>query len=242
MSRCLTSASDIKQLGTILSIWAHPDDESFMAGGVMAAAVNNGQKVICVTATKGEAGVQDESLWPASRLASIRASEMEESLAILGITIHHWLGYPDGGCKDVDQATAIDKLTQLIDRYQPDTILTFGPDGITGHDDHKAVSRWATKAAAKRNIAVYHAILTPSVYEKMQAADSRFNLFFNVDKPLLASPQRCAILLDLDEEFLKKKYQCLCAMPSQTKKMFEYFGEKTICEMLSTEAFVLAVS
>jgi LmbE family N-acetylglucosaminyl deacetylase len=37
--------------GTILSIWAHPDDETYLAGGVMAAASANGQRVVCVTAT-----------------------------------------------------------------------------------------------------------------------------------------------------------------------------------------------
>ena len=40
--------SSIAELGTILSVWAHPDDETYLAGGVMAAAVDAGQRVVCV--------------------------------------------------------------------------------------------------------------------------------------------------------------------------------------------------
>ncbi len=38
---------DIKKLGTILSVWAHPDDETFTCGGILATAVKNGQQVVC---------------------------------------------------------------------------------------------------------------------------------------------------------------------------------------------------
>jgi hypothetical protein len=61
---CLRTADDIKQLGTILFVAAHPDDESFLAGGILAAAVANGQTVVVYTATRGEAGVQDRNKCP----------------------------------------------------------------------------------------------------------------------------------------------------------------------------------
>ena len=38
------------------------------------------------------------------------------------------------------------RLATLIDEIRPDTVLTFGPDGLTGHRDHRAVSRWTTAA------------------------------------------------------------------------------------------------
>jgi hypothetical protein len=43
-------------LGTVLGIWAHPDDEAFLSAGLMAAARDVGQRVVCVTATLGEHG------------------------------------------------------------------------------------------------------------------------------------------------------------------------------------------
>jgi LmbE family N-acetylglucosaminyl deacetylase len=37
-------AKMINSLGTIMSVWAHPDDETFTCAGIMRQAVNNGQK------------------------------------------------------------------------------------------------------------------------------------------------------------------------------------------------------
>ena len=60
---------DIVALGTILSIWAHPDDEAFLAGGIMAMAVDEGSRVVCVTATRGEAGSTDPERFPPHLIA-----------------------------------------------------------------------------------------------------------------------------------------------------------------------------
>jgi LmbE family N-acetylglucosaminyl deacetylase len=53
-----------EELGTTLSVWAHPDDESYLAGGVMAAAAGHGRRVVCVSATAGEHGTTDLATWP----------------------------------------------------------------------------------------------------------------------------------------------------------------------------------
>jgi LmbE family N-acetylglucosaminyl deacetylase len=41
------SHTDVKELGSILGVWAHPDDEAYLTGGLMAAAIANGQPVAC---------------------------------------------------------------------------------------------------------------------------------------------------------------------------------------------------
>ena len=51
--------ADIRELGTIVSVWAHPDDEAYLCGGIMATATAAGSRVVCVTATRGELGVTD---------------------------------------------------------------------------------------------------------------------------------------------------------------------------------------
>lgn len=231
---------DIKQLGTILSVWAHPDDESFTCAGIMVAAIQNGQQVTCVTATKGEAGVQDEKRWPAAQLGKIREAELMEGLKILGIRQHCWLGYPDGGCKDMNKTEAVKKIKDCIAKYQPDSILTFGPDGMTGHDDHCTVSAWVDEAVKGTTIAVYHAAQLKEVYEHMRAADEQFNIFFNIDQPSFVEAADCAILMDLPKDILEKKYHCLCAMPSQTEAMFKMLGHDNACAMLRTESFTKA--
>jgi LmbE family N-acetylglucosaminyl deacetylase len=233
-------ATAISELGTILSVWAHPDDESYACAGIMATAVENGQKVICVTATKGEKGVQDAKRWPPERLAEIRAEEMEEALDILGVQEHFWLGYKDGACKQVTFQEGAAKIRKFIDRYKPETILTFGPDGMTGHDDHRTVSHWVSEAVKGTHVTVYHAVQLRALYEEMREADKAFNIFFNIDKPPLAEENDCDLLLCLPDETLIKKYHCLCAMPSQTGAMFSKFGQDTICKMVCSEAFVKA--
>ena len=50
------AASGAERLGTVLAVWAHPDDESFVAGGLLAAASDAGSRIVCLTATRGEHG------------------------------------------------------------------------------------------------------------------------------------------------------------------------------------------
>jgi LmbE family N-acetylglucosaminyl deacetylase len=55
----ITNAVD---LGTVLGIWAHPDDETFLSAGLMAAAREADKRVVCATATLGEHGTDDPQL------------------------------------------------------------------------------------------------------------------------------------------------------------------------------------
>ncbi len=218
----ISSAKDVKKLGTILSVWAHPDDESFCAAGIMAAAVNNGQKVICVTATRGEKGVRDDKRWPVDKLPEIREKEMLAALKELGVTNHHWLNYIDGDCDCISGNEGRRQIKKLIEMYQPDTILTFGPDGLTGHPDHQAVSRWARQAAKDTNVKVYQAVEEKEHYEKyMKPMDRQFNIYFNIDKPPIYNGEVCAIAFTLSPELRRKKQRALQAMPSQTEVMFK---------------------
>jgi len=63
---------DTAALGTILGIWAHPDDDIFLSAGLMATAVRNGQRVVDVTATRGEGGSMDEDRWPPETMGEVR--------------------------------------------------------------------------------------------------------------------------------------------------------------------------
>ena len=91
----------MEALGTVLSVWAHPDDEMYLSGGLMAEAARGGARVVCVTATRGEAGSQDPERWPPERMGEIREAELMASLEILGVREHHWLDYRDGECASV---------------------------------------------------------------------------------------------------------------------------------------------
>jgi LmbE family N-acetylglucosaminyl deacetylase len=233
----ITSVNDIAALGTILSVWAHPDDETFTCAGIMAAAIQNGQRVVCVTATKGELGVQDENRWPASRLGEIRAQELAKALEILGVTEHHWLGYIDGSCENVPLEEVVPRLADIIKQSAPDTILTFGPEGMTGHPDHQAVSRWVGEAVklSGQPIKIYHAKQLQETYDKyLKEVDKRVNIFYNIDKPPLVSAAGCDICFCLEKELCITKCQALKAMPSQTEGMLSGMSDE---EQIATFAY-----
>lgn len=236
----IRTPNDIKQLGTILCVWAHPDDETFCCGGIMAAAIANGQKVACLTATKGEAGVQDPNRWPAENLGDIRAEEMTKALDCIGCRNHHWLGFKDGECHTVSDKEGIARVKEFVDTYQPDTILTFGPDGMTGHTDHQAVSRWATLAAGT-DTQVFYAVQEEEIYEKyLIDLDKKFNFYFNIDKPPVRAAANCDIALYLTPELCQTKESALRAMPSQYDFFFQNSTPEAVHALICIECFVKA--
>lgn len=233
----------IKSLGTIMSIWAHPDDETFTAAGIMHSAVSNGQEVICVTATKGEAGSQDHEKWPPENLANVREKELMNALEVIGVNKHHWLGYKDGFCERSDKMVGSEKLKKLIEKYKPNSILTFGKDGMTGHSDHCCISCWVDEAikGIKESPNIYHAVHTIDQYEKyLKYMDKELDIFFNIDEPPILPKQECDLYLELDEVQKSIKLKALAQMPSQTESMLSKFDQEFISDALACEAFVLA--
>ncbi len=115
----------------------------------MARAAAAGRRVVCVTATAGEAGFPDDDPHPPDERIAVRRAEMEASPAELGVTEHHWPGYGDGHCADVPDDDAVEVLGRLIADDRPDTVLTFSPDGGTGHSDHIAACRRSTLACTR---------------------------------------------------------------------------------------------
>src|SRR5438046_2973350 len=112
-------ADPAARLGTILGVWAHPDDETYLSAGLMAAAARSGGRVVCVTATRGERGSWDEERWPSATLGDVREDELLRSLAILGVSDHRFLGYADGQCADVATDEAIAKVAAVIEEVRP---------------------------------------------------------------------------------------------------------------------------
>ena len=157
-----TSASRVAELGTVLGVWAHPDDEAYLSAGLMALARDNGQRVVCVTATRGELGTPDPgglATGPAGRRAHPRARAQP------GDPRRHrarMAAVPGRGVRRGAPSEAVERLCAVLDRVRPDTVVTFGPDGLTGHDDHRTVSAWTAAAfdrAAPPGSRLLHATL-----------------------------------------------------------------------------------
>src|SRR5260370_10678623 len=88
----------------ILGVFAHPDDESFCAGGTFAKYVATGAEVMVVSATRGEAG-QFRMPHVATRrtLRAVREEELHLACQRLGLQLPRCLDHMDGTLKAVDQ-------------------------------------------------------------------------------------------------------------------------------------------
>jgi LmbE family N-acetylglucosaminyl deacetylase len=128
---------------TLAVVLAHPDDESFPIGGTLARYAAEGVKVDLIVATRGEAGIPSRTT---QETAQQREAELRRACAELGVHRLEFLGFSDGHLAEVDDEVAVSRLLKALHRSSPEVIITFGPDGISGHPDHVAVSRCATLA------------------------------------------------------------------------------------------------
>ena len=223
-------------LGTVLMIWAHPDDETYLVGGLSTVLTDAGHRVVCVTATRGEAGTSDAAPCELEQLSQVRTAELEAALRILGIEEHHWLDYPDGGCADVDEQEAAGRIGAVVDDVRPDTVVTFGPDGFTGHPDHRTVSRWTdlalARAAARPRL--LHAVAREEVVDR--ELDEDFGVF-ELGRPRVCADDELAVLLELDGRVLDRKVEALLEQVSQTGGLVEAVGPARFRAWVATESF-----
>jgi LmbE family N-acetylglucosaminyl deacetylase len=226
-----------EDLGTVLGVWAHPDDEAFLSAGLMAALSDAGHRVVVATATYGELGSPE--LVSPEELAATRREEMRISLEYVGVREHRWLGYRDGSCADAADGDAA--VARLIEEVEPDTILTFGPDGVTGHPDHQAVSAWTTAAwqAYGARARLLYATLTPRYYAEWGEVSERLGIWMSDDRPVTADDE-LAVHVELTGTQLDRKIAALRAHVSQTTGLLTEVGPEAFRRWWSTEAFVAA--
>jgi LmbE family N-acetylglucosaminyl deacetylase len=134
--------------GSVLAVFAHPDDEVLCAAGTLALCRAQGRPVTLVCATRGELGpIADARLATRETLASVREVELRASCAALDITDVRVLGLPDAEVAwAASQSGTLSALVQLIRTLRPKLLITFGPDGLYGHADHVAVHDLMTEA------------------------------------------------------------------------------------------------
>ncbi len=222
---------------TILGIWAHPDDEVFASGGLMADAVRRGDRVVCLHLTRGEAGLYHRQVWPARELAAVRSAELEASLARLGVSEQRFLDLPDGGLCLVAWEDVVARLHDELVDVDPDLIVTFGSDGFTGHPDHKAVSGWVSTAVRlwnKRRARVLHAVVPRAWKETVVHRLNEFD-FFCPGHPKFSGAND--VRVDLDDELVDMKVEALRAHESQMEPLFDAYGEDFFRSILSTEVY-----
>ncbi len=132
----------------LMCVLAHPDDESFGTGGILAKYAAEGVETHLVTATRGERGwMGDEKDDPGlDALGKIRTGELQAAAQVLGLREVNFLDYIDGDLDQADPAQAIGKIVTQLRRVKPQVVVTFDPFGSYGHPDHIAISQF-TQAA-----------------------------------------------------------------------------------------------
>ena len=132
----------------LMTIGAHPDDETLGFGGVLAEAAARGIETHVLSATLGQRGwTGDEASNPGlEALGRIRERELRDATRALGVTSVTILDHVDGEVADVPAEELVREIATAIRLARPDVVVTFGHDGVYGHPDHIAVSQ-ATSAA-----------------------------------------------------------------------------------------------
>ena len=130
----------------VIAVFAHPDDERVI-GPLLSRLAREQRETHLVIATDGSKGVRDFARIPAgAELAAARTIEARCAATRLGVRQLHLLGLPDGGLASFDALGKMrSALAAIIDSLKPAAIITFGPEGGTGHPDHRLVGDVVTQ-------------------------------------------------------------------------------------------------
>jgi LmbE family N-acetylglucosaminyl deacetylase len=146
------NASNQEQKRILLSVLAHPDDETFGMGGTLALYAQQGVDVHLICATRGEVGeVEPHFLEGYQSIGELREHELRCAADNLGLAGVHFLDYRDSGmpgsldnehpqalaAAPLDEVTA--RVTGYIRKLRPQVVLTFDPIGGYRHPDHIAI-------------------------------------------------------------------------------------------------------
>jgi LmbE family N-acetylglucosaminyl deacetylase len=155
---------------TLMAVHAHPDDEASSTGGVLAKYSDEGVRTIIVTCTNGEFGDGPAGIKPGedghdtADVAQTRLAELREAVKYLGVTELELLGYHDSGMPEweyrnnpeafcnVPLDEVADRIGALIEKYRPQVVITYDPDGPYQHPDHVHAARAGIAAAERTGI------------------------------------------------------------------------------------------
>ncbi len=131
----------------LMTVLAHPDDETFGASATLAKYVAGGAELVMVCATRGEVGqISDLSDATPATLGQAREQELRNAAAAVGAKEVIFLDYIDGQVAAADFAELEAKVVALYRHYRPNVVITFGKEGVYGHPDHVTIGKAAVAA------------------------------------------------------------------------------------------------
>lgn len=198
--------------------------------------------MVDVTATRGEGGSMDEERWPSASMGEVRTRELLRSLDVLGVDEHRFLEGPI----DIDMDSPLDvsgseQVRAILREVVPDTVLTFGPDGMTGHVGHKDVSRWATEAfkeSAKPGARLLYATYSEAWCDEWVTKLEPFDIF-RPGTPPCVQDEELEIAFELPDDLLDLKLAAIKEHVSQIEALLHVFGDVGFRRVMAVEYFRL---
>ncbi len=143
----------------LMAVHAHPDDESSTTGGTLARYAAAGLRTVLITCTDGGQGDAPGAVKPGSPghrphvVAQRRSRELDLATAALGVVDVVKLAYPDSGMSEVSTDAIsnvasqtvfsqlpleplVQQMVSLMRHFRPAVVLTYPPNGMSGHPDH----------------------------------------------------------------------------------------------------------
>lgn len=142
-----------------LVVVAHPDDETFGCGSVIAHAASRGAAVTVVCATRGEEGERSAAVPADADLGDVREAELRAAAGLLGASSVALLGHRDSGFDGALPAGALcsvperDLASEIAGFLHPAVRVLVTIDGSDGHRDHVHVRRAMHRAVGRLPLA-----------------------------------------------------------------------------------------
>lgn len=250
---------------SLMAVHAHPDDEASSTGGVLAAYSDQGVRTIVVTCTNGEFGDGPAGIKPGedghdtADVAQTRLAELREASKHLGVTDLELLGYHDSGMPEweyrhnpdafcnIPLEDVVDRIAALIERYRPQVVITYDPDGAYQHPDHVHAARAAIGAVEKTAIPakLYLTAMRRSawrkVFDALREADEdvpEWDMTEEEQRQIIASEARITTEVDITP-VLDRKVDALMAHTSQiTDSWFSKIPPEVARSAFGRESFI----
>ena len=203
-----------------LAVFAHPDDESFGLGAVLAALAADGTSVRALCFTRGEAS----TLGKGDDLGRVRTEELLRAASTLGLAGAVALDHPDGGLVDVPLRTLAASVVGQAEMHGADLLVVFDESGVTGHSDHRRATAAALAAADGLNLPVLAWAIPAAV---AAALNERFGTVF-VGRP----PEEVDLEITVDRTVQHQAIACHTSQSSDNPVLRARLGLMGDVELL----------
>jgi LmbE family N-acetylglucosaminyl deacetylase len=220
----------------ILVLTAHPDDESYSASGTILKNRQMGRETFLITATLGEKGKAHlKEKISDTKLKAIRKKELMSAAKYLGIKKVFILGLGDGKLKG-QQQLFFSKALKIAKKIQPELILSFGIDGISGHLDHVATGRVAALLSRKLGVKLVKFAISPKIVRSGSQWYLKRRRHSNYVKKITLPEGNIRIPIAKGVKFKALRYH---ASQIDGKNPFTYFPPDLVREMERAEYFII---